>query len=187
LAELPDEILENLYPGEDVLYSVKKKLYTELKPKYLIVTDRRIIYLDQKILGRYDLIDIPYEKLEFVHFKKGKIGAKFIIRNEEGEEIVLTWMEKDEAEKAIEAIRDAINAIAVEPVSIQKRKGILGFELELSKPKEFITRTYPQAVAKAAPKEDPIERIRKLKELYESGVISREEFEEKKRKLLDQI
>jgi len=76
LAELPDEILENLYPGEDVLYSVKKKLYTELKPKYLIVTDRRIIYLDQKILGRYDLIDIPYEKLEFVHFKSSSFEMR---------------------------------------------------------------------------------------------------------------
>ena len=36
----------------------------------------------------------------------------------------------------MEAIKDALNAIAVEPVSIQKKKGLLGVELFLSKPKE---------------------------------------------------
>lgn len=190
MAEIPKEITENLYPGEKVLYSVKKKLYTEMKPKFLVVTDRRVIYLDQKILGRYDLVDVPYEKLEFVHFKKGKIGAKFTIRSEEGTELTLTWMERGEAEKAMEAIRDALNAIAVEPVSIQKKKGLLGVELTLSKPKEVVTRALPMTqVVERAPlqKEDPIEKLKKLKELYEAGVISKEEFEEKKRKLLDQI
>jgi len=190
VAEIPKEATENLYPGESVLYSIKKKLYTELKPKFLVVTNRRVMYLDQKILGRYEMVDIPYEKLEFVHFKKGKIGAKFVIRSEEGEEITLSWMEKEEAEKAIESIRDALNAIAVEPVSIQKKKGLLGVELMLSKPKEIITRALPMTQVverRTLPKEDPIEKLKKLKELYEAGILSKEEFEEKKRKLLDQI
>ena len=100
MAKIPKEITESLYPGEKVLYSVekkKKKLYTEMKPKFLAVTDRRVIYLDQKILGRYDLIDVPYEKLEFVHFRKGKIGAKFETKSEEGKKITLKWVKKEEA------------------------------------------------------------------------------------------
>lgn len=190
MAEIPPEVTENLYPGEKVLYSVKKKLYTEFKPKYLVVTDRRVIYLDQKILKRYEIVDVPYEKLEFVHFKKGKIGAKFVIRSEEGVEIELTWMEKDEAEGAMEAIRDALNVIAVEPVSIQKKKGLLGFELMISKPKEVVTRVLPMTQVverKVSKKEDPVEKLKKLKELYDAGIISMEEFEEEKRKLLDQL
>ena len=190
MEEIPPELSENLYPGEKVLFSIKKKLRTELKPKYLIVTDRRVIYLDQKILGRYELVDVPYEKMELVYFKKGKIGAQFTIRDEEGKEIDLTWMDKKEAENAIEAIRDALNAIAVEPVSIQKKKGLLGEEWLISKPKEVITKTLPmtQVIEKKVPqKEDPLEKLKKLKELYEAGVISKEEFEEKKKKLLEQL
>lgn len=155
MAKIPKEITESLYPGEKVLYSVekkKKKLYTEMKPKFLAVTDRRVIYLDQKILGRYDLIDVPYEKLEFVHFRKGKIGAKFEIKSEEGEKITLKWVKKEEAEKAIEAIRDTLNSIAVEPVSIQKKKGLLGIELFLSKPRKLA-------------------KLKKLKDVYEAGAI----------------
>jgi hypothetical protein len=69
--EVPKEVEENLYPGEKISYSLKKKIRLEAKPKYLIVTNRRVMYLDQKILGRYDLSDIPYEKLEQVSFHKG--------------------------------------------------------------------------------------------------------------------
>lgn len=36
-------------------------------------------------------------------------------------------------------------------------------------------------------KNDPLDQIKKLSELYEAGAISKEEFEEKKAKLLDQI
>ncbi|AGK60901.1 hypothetical protein Asulf_00894 [Archaeoglobus sulfaticallidus PM70-1] len=190
MVEVPPELSENLYPNEKVLFSVKKKLKTELKPKYLIVTDRRVIYLDQKILGRYELIDFPYEKLEFVKFKKGKIGAEFILQSEEGKTVKLSWMDKNEAKDAIEAIRDALNATAVEQISIAKKKGLLGEEWSISKPKETVARTLPmtQVIEKTTPqKEDPIEKLKKLKELYEAGVISKEEFEEKKKKLLDQI
>ncbi|WP_306298119.1 SHOCT domain-containing protein [Thermococcus litoralis] len=35
--------------------------------------------------------------------------------------------------------------------------------------------------------EDPLEKLKKLKELYDMGVLSQEEYEEKRKKLLDQI
>jgi len=71
--EIPKEVEENLYPGEQILYSLKKKISLEAKPKYLIVTDRRVMYLDLKILGRYDLKDIPYENLSRLAFIKGRL------------------------------------------------------------------------------------------------------------------
>ena len=186
MVEVPPEVAEILYPKETVQYCIKKKLMTELKPKYFVVTNRRVIYLDQKILGRYEIVDIPYEKLEQVYFKIGKIGAKFIVKDESGKSLELTWMDKKEVKEAIESIRDALNAIAVEPVSIQKKKSLLGEEWVLTKPKEVITRTLPmtQVVERTVPeKEDPLEKLKKLKELYEAGVISKEEFEEKKKKI----
>jgi hypothetical protein len=190
--EIPAEISENLYPGENVAFCIKKKLTLEAKPKFLAVTDRRVIYLDQKLLGRYELADIPYEKLEFVHFRHGKLGAEFILKSEEGKTLKLSWMDKKEAQDAIVAIRDALNTIAVEPVSIQKKKKLIGEEWKLTKPREFITRSLPmtrvvEVSKREVPKEDPIEKLKKLKELYEIGAITREEFEEKKKKLLEQI
>ncbi|MCW3138013.1 MAG: PH domain-containing protein [Methanophagales archaeon] len=184
-------MLENLYPGEQISYSLKKKIRLEAKPKYLVVTDRRVIYLDQKILGRYDLKDIPYEKLEQVSFHKGPVASEFVLKTEEGGIINLTWMEREEATSALNAIRDSLNAIAVEPVSIQTKKGLLGVDLLLTKPPELVSRTLPLTRViegrKAKTEEEPAEKLKKLKELFDAGIINEQEYEEKRKKLLEQL
>jgi len=189
--EVPKEVLENLYPGEQISYSLKKKIRLEAKPKYLVVTDRRVIYLDQKILGRYDFKDIPYEKLEQVSFHKGPVASEFVLKTEEGGIINLTWMEREEATSALNAIRDSLNAIAVEPVSIQTKKGLLGVDLLLTKPPELVSRTLPLTRViegrKAKTEEEPAEKLKKLKELFDAGIINEQEYEEKRKKLLEQL
>ena len=192
MIEVPNEITENLYPGERVLSCIKKKIKLELKPKYLAVTDRRVMYLDQKILGRYDLKDIPYEKMEEVYFKQGAVGSEFQLKNEGGELIKLSWLDREECQGAIVAIRDAINAISVEQVSINKKKRLFGREeWSLKKPKETVMRTLPMTkvveTSKPSTREDPMEKLKKLKELYDMGVISEEEYQEKRGKLMKLI
>ena len=189
--EVPKEMEENLYPGERVLFSLKKQFRLELKPKYLIVTDRRVIYFDLKVFGRYDLSDIPYEKLEQVSFHKGPVASEFILKNEEGKIIRLPWMEREEATSVLNTICDSLNAIAVEPVSIQKKKGLLEEDVLLKKPTELISRTIPMTRVieerKAKPEEGPVEKLKKLKELYDAGVINEREYEEKRERLLEQL
>ncbi|WP_048149888.1 PH domain-containing protein [Palaeococcus ferrophilus] len=186
--ELPKGILENLSPGEEVLYAIRKKFSLEAKPKWLVVTDRRILYVDEKILGRYELMAVPYEKLEQVYVKVGKMYAEFSIMKEDGEEIKLERMDKTEAREAIESIRDALNEIAVEPVSIERKKHLLSEEWTIHKPREVVSRSMRlEPRARTVEKEDPLEKLKKLKELYDMGVISQEEYEEKRKKLLDRI
>jgi len=188
--ELPKSVIRHLEPDEEVLFAIKKKISLE-KPKWLLVTDRRIIYLDEKVLGRYDLKAIPYQKLEQVTVKLGVMSSEFIIEGEENITLKLGWMNKKEARKAISAIKDALNAIAVEPVSIDVKKKLTSETWVLKKPKEFVTRTAPAGTLIHHPstkkEEDPLEQLKKLKELYDMGVISPEEYEEKRKKLLEQI
>ncbi|RLF75016.1 hypothetical protein DRN39_07845 [Thermococci archaeon] len=187
--KLPKGILENLSPGEEVLYAIRKKFSLEAKPKWLVVTDRRIMYIDEKILGRYDLTAIPYEKLELVYVKVGKVSSEFLIKKEDGNEIKLQRMDKDEARNAIEAIRDALNEIAVEPVSIERKKHLMSEEWIIHKPKEVVSRGIRMEARRTVSRkeEDPLEKLKKLKELYDMGVLSQEEYEEKRKKLLEQI
>ena len=187
--ELPKSVLRHLEPEEQVFFSIRKKISLE-KPKWLLVTDRRIVYLDEKVLGRYELKAIPYQKLELVTVKLGVMSSEFIIEGEEEITLKLGWMNKEEARKAINAIKDALNAIALEPVSIDVNKGLTSETWVLKKPRELITRTAPAGAVISHPparREDPYEELKKLKELYEMGVISAEEYEEKRKKLLDRI
>ncbi|WP_297438656.1 PH domain-containing protein [Thermococcus sp.] len=186
--KLPKDVLRHLEPSEQVLFRIRKKMSLE-KPKWLIVTDSRIIYLDEKVFGRYDLKAIPYQKLERVTVKLGIMSSEFIIEGEENITLKLGWMNKEEARKAINAIKDALNSIAIEPVSIGVNKGITSETWILKKPKEFITRTMPahQNTTGREKDNDPMEQLKKLKELYDMGIINQEEYEGKRKKLLEKI
>ncbi|WP_297503212.1 PH domain-containing protein [Thermococcus sp.] len=186
---LPKSLEKALEPGERILHSVKKKVSLE-KPKWVIVTDRRIIYLDEKILGRYEIKTIPYQKLERITVKLGIMSSDFVIKQEDEFRLKLGWMNKEQARETINAIKDALNAIAVEPVSIEVHKGLTSEEWTLEKPKELVTRFAPAGKViehEPAAKEDALEKLKKLKELYDMGVVSPEEYEEKRKKLLEQI
>ena len=189
--KLPKAAGKVLEPGEEVLFTVRKKVSLE-KPKWLLITDRRIIYLDEKVLGRYEVKAIPYQKLEEVKVELGVVSSEFLIKGEENIRLKLGWMNKEQARKTINAIKDALNAIAIEPVTIEVKKGLTHETWKLKKPKELVSRVVPagttvQHQPAVEKKEDPIEKLKKLKELYDMGVISQEEYEEKRKKLLEQI
>ncbi len=190
IEKLPKKLRENLEPGETVIFYTKKMPSLE-KPKWLVVTDRRIIYFDEKILGRYDMISIPYEKVEKIYFVKGIASTDFQIELETGEKIKIGWMKKDKGIKVMEAIKQAITSIAIEPPTMIKKKSLTKEEFMLVKPKESVVRgaavTKPIQARSAAMKKDPYEELVKLKKLLDEGVISQEEYGRLREKLLKEM
>jgi len=188
--DVPRAVSDHLEPGEEVLFTVRKKMSLE-KPKWIVVTDRRIIYLDEKVLGRYDMKAIPYQKLEEVTVELGIVSSEFVITGEEDIHLKLGWMNKEQARNTINAIKDALNAIAVEPVTVEVNKGLTHETWRLKKPKELVTRfaeagstiRHPSVEAEG----DPMDRLKKLKELYDMGVLTAEEYEEKRKELIKKI
>jgi hypothetical protein len=188
--DVPEAVKKNLASGEEVLHAIKasRALSMDLTPKTLAVTNQRVILVDHKVLGRYELQDIPYSKLEMVRFEQGVAGSHFTLQPEDGEPIEVAWLSRDGARRAIETIRDALDAIAVEPVSIQRTKKMLGREeWVLNKPEELVYRRGSAAGEGEKARPDPLAQIEKLKKLLDAGAISREEFERKKQDLLDQV
>ena len=177
-----------------MLYRVRKRFAVE-KPKWLVVTDRRIILFDEKLLGRYELKAVPYERLKRVKFHGGVMASSFEIELEDNEGVItVNWLDKEEAKKAIKAVYEALKAVAVEPPSLEKRKGLLGEDWVLTKPKEFLTRGARPAAQAATTgpgggegSRDPLEMLRKLRELYEAGVLTKEEYEEKKKRIMEML
>jgi len=170
--DLPKGIHENLMDGEEV-YKVLKTFTILQKPNYTLLTDRRILYFDEKHLGRYDLVDIPYSKLQSLWAERGVVSFGSIqFKGERDEEpITLSMVPKDEVEPFIEALEVAINELAVEPISIRRKKSLLGkMEWEFRKEAEMLFRTKSDSKSSG---EDPMQR---LKIRYVNGEITEEEY-----------
>ncbi|RLG16889.1 hypothetical protein DRN63_03665 [Nanoarchaeota archaeon] len=183
--EVPEEVKGILAPGENVLCALKQRMIALEKPKYIIVTDKRVIYLDRKLLGRYEIIDFPYKRLKEVWFRFGKFGSKFILKREDGRMVELEWLKKDGALEVLDAIRKAIQAVAVEPISIEKHKKLIGEEWFIRKPMEVVSRAV--ITHQGEPEEDIAVKLRKLKALLDEGLITKEEYEEKRKELLSKL
>jgi hypothetical protein len=188
--KLPRKLLQNLEAGEAILGASKRVLPTE-KPKWLIATQRRIIMFDEKIFGRYTLKSIPYEKIERITFFKGILASKITIKVEDGESIELKWMSKKDSVKLIEVVEEAIKNIAIEPPTLERNKGILREEITLIKPKEIVARTLQAPAQLQTPggstTRNPVRLLEMLRELYEAGILTEEEYEEKKRVVMEML
>jgi len=175
--ELPEKLQEQLEPGEKVLSALKTTTIAS-RPDYTVLTDRRIMYFNDKHLGRFELIVIPYSKLQTMKAERGLITfGKLLFRNENGEEISLNKVKKEQIESFVESLEKAINSIAVEPISIKRRKQ-LGSNMvwEFEKPAELIFRSQA-ALEKQADVHRPLDM---LKMRYVKGEITETEYKRMK-------
>ncbi len=186
--KIPKGLADSLEQGEEVLFMVKKRFAIE-KPKWLVITDRRIIVFDEKVLGRYELKAVPYEKLEKIVYHGGVVGSQFYIVLESGEKLEMSWMDKDDSKKAITAVYNALREVSIEPPTLNKKKNLVSEDWTLHKPKELVARSARSTPTRTAEdrKDSGIELLRKLRELREAGIISEEEYEAKKQSILDKI
>ena len=142
--DIPAQLLDNLAKGEEVKRSLKTRSLLNI-PEFTFLTNRRIIYYNQKILGRFDLIDIPYSRLSAMKAERGRVSfGSMMFTSEDGDEILLKKIPKDEIEDFVFALEVAINNVAVEAIRIKRKKGLLGkMEWEFKKSTEMIFRSRP--------------------------------------------
>ncbi len=153
------------------------------KPDYFFLTDRRIIYFDEKHLGRYDLNSIPFSKLLELNAQIGPIRyGSLTIASEEGATNGLNKIPKGDVEPFVEALEKAINAIAVEPITINVKKSLMGKEWNFTKPAEMLLRSRPLAPSPAPTQVAPVsdDPLKFLQMRFVKGEITKEQYEEMK-------
>jgi hypothetical protein len=119
---------------------------------YIILTNLRVVYFNEKHLGRYA-------------FKS--------IKSEDGTVILLEKVDHDDLVGFIDALENAYNSIAVEPISIKHERDLLGKATwEFNKPAEIIVRQQPSDQPK--PSDDSLDQLRMR---FIRGEISEEEVQ----------
>lgn len=185
--EAPEQVYENLAAGEDLIIGLET-WSARKKPEYAFLTDRRVLYFNEKMLGRYDLKTIPYAKLLEMKASTGRLMYGVIqFKSEEKGYIRLNNVLKDQIEPFVQALETAINNIAVEPITIKRSKSLGGkrtWAFKKSAEMLFKTRTPETGILTRQPqvKEDP---LKALKMRFVKGEITKEEYLEMK-KLLEE-
>jgi hypothetical protein len=179
--KLPETLLENLRPDEPVLEALKSSTIAA-KPEWAVLTNSRILYFDEKHLGRYDLVVIPHTKLRYMKAEKGAVSfGKIMFVKEDGEEVSLERVPKSQLAPFVEELEKAINRIAVEPITIKRNKGLMGkMSWEFEKSAETLFRSMPHDQPQPQQAQTPLEMLNMR---YARGEISDEEYQRMKQAL----
>ena len=171
---LPKKLLDNLEAGENVIDTIKTTTIAS-KPDYTVLTDQRILYFNDKHLERFELIVIPYSKLQTLEAERGLLTfGKMILRGENMEEISLHKIKKEQLEPFIKSLEKAINNVAVEPISIMQEKNIGSYMRSMfEKPPEMIFRSRKSFEKNIRVVPDHLEELRMR---YVKGEISEIEY-----------
>lgn len=181
-----EEIKDTLMPDEKVLLVVRQSRIaprglmrpgTITTPNTIFATNRRIIVRNPTMLGlRAGTEDFPYESVTSVKLHKGVFSSEIRLRIPGLTETsrlpaTLRWGRRDEGEIA------ALPKDKAEQLVRIIKEGIAGRLPGQAPP-------IPAAPVAAV---SPLDEIKKLAELKDAGLITEEEFQEKKKKLLEKI
>jgi hypothetical protein len=186
-----------LTTGEEVLYiAVQKKPLVNLLPDCVALTNKRVLFFEPANLGlSIKFVDFVWKDIIDVYTKEEIIGAIFSVKTTNGAEMGVDYLPKVQARKLYqyaqerkEAEREARRQRELEEKRAES--GAMQFEAPAA-PQPV----YHQPVIDishheepAAPKPDELtEKLKKLKTLFDNGLISQEEYNQKKLELLSDL
>ncbi|WP_119728321.1 PH domain-containing protein [Thermomonospora amylolytica] len=174
----PDKLLEeargHLEPGEQVetfvagTYEAKMMGSKISRAGVFVATDRRLLFYAKKI-GGFELESFPYENISSFEQGKGMMGHSFSFFAS-GNKVSMKWISST---NFADFARLVTNRAGRKPPT------------QSAPPPP--PPTAAQAPAPAASQEDVFAALEKLGKLRDAGVVTAEEFEAKKKELLDRI
>ncbi len=194
-----------LTTGEEVIYiAVQKKPLVNFFPDCIALTNKRILFFTPANLGlSIKFLDFVWKDIVDVYTKEEIIGAIFSVKTTNGAEMGVDYLpkvqarklyqyaqERKEAEREARRLRD-LEEKRAESGSIQFENVAHSLGQQPAAPvneAESIHVPTPGAVVQETQKPDELtEKLKKLKILFDNGLISREEYNHKKMELLSEL
>lgn len=184
--KLLEKVTGLLTHEETVEYiAVQKKPAINLSPDCIALTNKRIIFCRPKSFGlSMDFQDYAWKDVADCHIKEGIMGATFWVKTIKNFTNMLDYLPKNQARKLYQY------AQAKEEEMIEYRRQR---ELEDKRAAAgggiIVNNSTPSQASQSneTQQEDPFALLQKLKNLAESGIISNEEFENKKNEILSRL
>jgi hypothetical protein len=170
---------------EEVKYIAvqKKTLGINLSPDCIALTNKRIILVRPKSFGfTLDFNDYSWLNVKDVHMKEGMFSATITIKTVSGEADSMEDIPKAQARKLYRFAQEMeeIKKEERRQRDLEDKRAQAGGGIIIN------NGPAPQAAA-AAPAEDPMEKLTKLKSMLDAGILTQAEFDTKKAEILSKI
>ncbi|MDB5002481.1 MAG: hypothetical protein JWQ34_706 [Mucilaginibacter sp.] len=196
-------LVDLLTTGEEIIYiAVQKKPLVNLLPDCIAITNKRVLFFTPANLGlSIKFVDFVWKDVVDVYTKEEIIGAIFSVKTTNGAEMGVDYLPKVQARKLYqyaqerkEAEREARRLRDLEEKRAES--GSVQFETP-SQPVAAFQATQPANQPESQP--EPIvyheevkpdvltEKLKKLRTLFDNGLISQEEYNHKKLELLNDL
>ena len=165
------EKVEGMLPGE-IPYVVAKQSRVRpggslTSPAAIVATDRRVLFRNPKLFGlRENLKEITYDQIGSVTSGKGLFGSKITFQTAYFGNLNIDGLSRDDVHKLVDVVHWHVDAV---------------------KDKAQAQQTVVVQTAAVQQEASAVDKLKKLAELRDMGIISPDEFEEKKSKLMEQI
>ena len=184
VAKIYEKVSQLLTRGEQVIYiAVQKALTYDPTPEIVVLTNRRFMHYRQNLMGSAQFTDYIWRELKEAKLEEGVMRATLTLFAANGETLRIDNLVKEQARRLYaiaqemeENVREELRLRAMEEkraeaggVYLPGMMGAMG------------------AGSTAAPADEPLQALSKLKQLMEAGLITAEEFEAKKKEILARL
>lgn len=172
-------IRDMLTSSETIDYvAIQKRVVRHPIPDAAVVTNRRLILYRPKLLGRVQFQDHPWRDLGGAHLEEGFLGSTLSLQTVDGEEISIEHLPKPQARRLYGLAQERDEEVREEfrRQDLEVRRAVSG---------GIVVHGEARGRSSATPAgRDPVERLRKLKEMLDAGLISFGEYEAKRAEIL---
>lgn len=166
---------------EEIEYmAVQQRPFINFSPDAVVLTNRRILIIRQRILGRMDLHDLNWLNCGDVRLQEGVMTATFYISATTGKEVAIEWLPKTQARKVYRIAQEMEEAM-----SEHRRNRAL--EVTRAAAANVVVNTPATATHGDNVSNDPVARLRQLKQMLEAELITQAEFDAKKTDILNRM
>ena len=203
-----------LSPGEEIIYiAVQKKPIVNLFPDCVALTNKRILFFTPANLGlTIKFVDFVWKDIVDVYTKEEIIGAIFSVKTTNGAEMAVDYLPKIQGRKLYQYAqeRKEVEREARRQRDLEQKRaesGSIQYDNPAAAHASIAQQTFtaptpvaappapapepvapPAPVVHEAPKPDELtEKLKKLKTLFDNGLISQEEYNHKKLDLLSDL
>lgn len=173
------KVSDILTTDEKITYiCVQKKPVVNPRPDAIVLTNRRFISYKPKIMGRVSFDDYTWRDLRDASLDEGLVGATLKLATVSGKKLSIGFLPKIQARKAYAMAQEQEERVHEErrQRELEDKRAAAG-GIVMNQPSSGSERA-------AAPEQDPVARLKKLKEMVDAGLMSPGEFEAKRAEII---